>query len=248
MLFRWLAMACLLIIQPCYASSSTPIKVLTEDLVPFQYYDDNKIITGYCVEVVQALLKEANLTQDIKITTWARAYNSALKEENVIVFSMVRTLDREPLFRWIGKMLTSRYYFFSANNKTPLVINTIKQAQSKRVGALKYSFEYNELKRLGFTKIVTHVDYFTLLRMLKAKRIDLLFGSPVPIKHIIKHSKYTNEDFVAVHEVDALQKELFITLSMASSHQLENRLKEAFERITKQGIVKALQKKWQIQP
>jgi polar amino acid transport system substrate-binding protein len=90
-----------------------PIHVVTEELPPYNMTRDG-VLTGMSTEVVQAVLKQANMQAPIQSMPWARAYDLALHTPNVLIYSITRTTEREHLFKWVGTIAASRWYLYSS--------------------------------------------------------------------------------------------------------------------------------------
>lgn len=89
------------------------IRVVTEELPPYNMTRDGQL-TGMSTEVVQAVLKEVNIQASIQSMPWARAYDLALHEPDVLIYSITRTAEREHLFKWVGTIAASRWYIYSS--------------------------------------------------------------------------------------------------------------------------------------
>ena len=65
------------------------------------------------VDVVEAIAEELGLPEpDIKIQLWAKTYETALKEPNIIIFSITRTPLREDKFYWLNPSVMKFEEFF----------------------------------------------------------------------------------------------------------------------------------------
>lgn len=89
------------------------IHVVTEELPPYNMTRDG-VLTGMSTEVVQAVLKEVNVQASIQSMPWARAYDLALHNPNVLIYSITRTAERERLFKWVGTIAASRWFLYSS--------------------------------------------------------------------------------------------------------------------------------------
>ena len=74
------------------------IKIVTTEFPPYNYEENGKI-TGLSTKVVRAVLKELGMNSEIKSYPWARAYEMALKQENVLIYSILRISEKENLFK-----------------------------------------------------------------------------------------------------------------------------------------------------
>ena len=79
---------------------STELTVLTENLPNLNYLKNSELV-GLSVEIVREIQKRIGSHEQIRVYPWARAYNLALKEENVVLFSITLTKARKDLFKWI---------------------------------------------------------------------------------------------------------------------------------------------------
>ncbi|MCX6223831.1 MAG: transporter substrate-binding domain-containing protein [Bacteroidia bacterium] len=77
---------------------------LTEDYPPFNY-SENGQVNGVSVDILEGLFKKLGLSIDrsvINVSAWASAYETVLTMPNTMLFSMVRTSERDSLFKWVG--------------------------------------------------------------------------------------------------------------------------------------------------
>lgn len=108
--------ACAGVVLGCLGVCSVqaePIRIVTEELPPYNMTRDG-VLTGMSTEVVQAVLKEVNVQASIQVMPWARAYDLALHDANVLIYSITRTPEREPLFKWVGSIAHSRWFMYSS--------------------------------------------------------------------------------------------------------------------------------------
>jgi polar amino acid transport system substrate-binding protein len=77
---------------------------LTEAYPPFNY-SENGQMQGVSVDILDGIFKKLNLSIDrtaIDISQWDTAYKTTLKTPKTMLFSMVRSTERESLFKWVG--------------------------------------------------------------------------------------------------------------------------------------------------
>lgn len=228
-------------IQQLYAGS---LKVFTEVLPPYQYKDSSNQPTGYAVALVNEVLKEANLDSKIKVLPWVRAYKQALNEKNILLFSVIRSNDREEQFKWIGEIDQLEYALYGLSDRDELKVDTIQEARKYSIGTVKSSHGQSQFQQLGFRGLRSNNDYGRLLDMLHSKRFDLLLASKAPLEEVIKKSKYNRDDFEVVYEVSSINKPLYIVLSNNSDAELFEKLKQAYKNVVNSGLKDKLKKTW----
>jgi len=77
---------------------------LTEEYPPMNY-SDNGQANGISVDLLEGVFKRLGVSLDrnnMQVTDWADAYNQTLTTPNTMIFSAVRTPQRDSLFKWVG--------------------------------------------------------------------------------------------------------------------------------------------------
>ena len=107
----------------------------TEDLPPFNFTIDGGVtMTGSASDVVNEMLKRSGLKARIVLHPWQRAYKMALDNEDVCVYSTVRTEARENLFKWVGPVATDNWVVF-AKAGSNVSITELDDLKRLKVGA-----------------------------------------------------------------------------------------------------------------
>ena len=75
------------------SDSGIPVKIVTEDLRPYNYLENGKL-KGVGTEVVEAVLKELNLPLEIQVYPWARAFAIATNEPGTLIYTIGRSEER----------------------------------------------------------------------------------------------------------------------------------------------------------
>jgi len=90
---------------------------VTEEYPPFNYLE-NGVPSGLSVELIKTACERAGIpfnVGDIRFMAWSDAYRMALSRNNTGLFSMARTPEREPLFRWAGPLMQCPVVLFAQN-------------------------------------------------------------------------------------------------------------------------------------
>ncbi|MFK3794879.1 substrate-binding periplasmic protein [Pseudomonas sp. NPDC088444] len=116
-------LSCLIV----FHANAGPIRIVTEELPPYNMTLDGQM-TGMSTEVVQAVLKAVNVQASIQSMPWARAYDLALHDPDVLIYSITRTAEREHLFKWVGTIAASRWYLYSSSGH-PISLMDLEDAR-----------------------------------------------------------------------------------------------------------------------
>lgn len=198
----------LLALLPHFSFSSygaTYIHVVTEDWPPFNYLNQKGEMAGYSTQVIKEVFKKANIQYDIRLYPWARSYEMALNNTNTMIYSILRTPDREKLFKWICPISGSvEMYLYKLKKRTKLTITNIEQAKNYNTGVTRNDFPHIRLKQLGFTDeqlLLSPADKSNI-NMLLNERIDFVVESSETMETLLKSTKFTMDDVTPLLALD----------------------------------------------
>ena len=85
------------------------LEVMTEEYPPYNYHKDGEL-KGLAVELLVASIQTIPEYPkfEMKIFPWPRAYQTLLQSPDTMLFSMTRTPEHEPLFKWAGPIASTR--------------------------------------------------------------------------------------------------------------------------------------------
>jgi polar amino acid transport system substrate-binding protein len=192
---------------------ASEIQIVTTEEAPYQYHKDGKLM-GISYEVVQLLQEELGTNTQIRFYPWARAYDMALRKENVLIVSLLRSKEREPLFKWVEPMFSITMYFYKLKSRKDIVVNTLEDARKYQIGvSLNYAAGIY-LTAKNFTKLqnVTRTKQ-SMLQML-ANRIDLLPETPIVLKYAAERHNIDYDLFEPIYQIEAMTGDVYIAFSM----------------------------------
>lgn len=92
-------------------------RVITEDLPPLSYVDPHtKELKGESAELIKEVFKKAQTGLQIEVLPWARAYKYAQEQDNILVFNLARTPEREHKFQWVFQTATKKVGIFTTKD------------------------------------------------------------------------------------------------------------------------------------
>jgi polar amino acid transport system substrate-binding protein len=164
------------------AFAAAPLTVVTEEFPPYSYTRGGKL-TGYSVDVVRAALDGAGLVYSISSYPWARAYQMAHSRPNVLIFSMVRSPEREQQFQWIAQIAKRSVYLYKLARRRDVNVATLEDMRRYRIAANRGDIVEEQLHHLGFDADLSNDDQ-TSLKKLMVGRVDLMVASEASIKGV----------------------------------------------------------------
>jgi polar amino acid transport system substrate-binding protein len=100
---RWTVLCATALALMCLTSHADALKVVTEDS-SYSFLADGKVV-GPASEIVEKTLFQAGVTDySMALYPWARAYDIARLEANVLIYPIIRSAERETLFKWVGEL------------------------------------------------------------------------------------------------------------------------------------------------
>lgn len=228
-------------------ANAEEIKIVTEHFPPFQFAEGAKVTKGFSVEIMQELLKETGVKAEIKAYPWARAYRMALKEKNVLIFSITRSEERELLFKWVGSIIGSGDSLWSLKERDDIVIHSLKDAKRYMIAVPRDDIQHQFLKQRGFDAPI-HLylvpRWEQAIKMLYNKRVDLMMGSELSLVYRLKALNLDYSKLKKVYEIGQQWGDLSIAFSKSTSDIWVHKFQEALEKIKKDGTYEKIHGKW----
>ena len=168
------AVIAILTFAPCGASAAERLVLTTEENPPYNFVEDGAIV-GIGADAAREALSRAQIAYEFALLPWSRAYERALAEPDVCVFSINRTPARESLFQWIGPISSGGWALFAAQD-APIEALNEEDAKRFRIGVTRNTAIHHFLIERGFENLEPVES--TRINMLKLDRgrIDLAAG------------------------------------------------------------------------
>lgn len=224
---------------------STQLVALTEDLPPLNYKEDG-IVTGYSTELLKAMASESGHELSVTMLPWPRAYRTTLAHRNIILYSLVRTEEREPLFAWIGPISPRKIFLFRLRQRKDVHVATLADARKYRIGAVYEMAATKALVRRGFSfqaELDGAPNDESNVRKLFAGRVDLILALDWSAYFYAKKYGHKPADLVPEILVDDSHAYYF-GMRKDSDPAIVGRLTDALEKARADGLTDRLRKKY----
>lgn len=241
---RIIYLLCSLIYALTVCAYSQSIEVVTEQYPPYNYKENGQL-KGISTEIVQAVLKEAGLTANIKLYPWARAYKLAKEKENVLIYSISRTPHREKLFKWVGVIAHIDFYIFALKERTDIQIDQLEDAKKYNVGVVRKDALEQFFTSKGFSNVNKSISNKAVMEMLFAKRVDLWPISEFAASYLLKVNKHALYEVKKVHHLkDFSSGKLYMAFGPKTSDSVVTQFKLALASIKEKGIYQEIINKY----
>lgn len=170
-------------------ASAAELRVFTETNPPLNFLED-QVVRGLSTDVLLAAFERAGVSlrrTDIRLIPWPRAYQTVLETPGTALYSMARMPEREPLFLWAGPLYRLRIVCFAPKTRD-IRINTAAALSGYRYAVVRDGAPGQLLKRkrVPSARIEEQADLETILRMLRAGRVDMIAFNELGAIHAMK--------------------------------------------------------------
>jgi len=222
-----------------HAQSLDDLTFITEEFPPFNFERDGKR-QGIAVDALVEMLAAngAKKTRaDIKIWPWARGYETAMKEKNIVLFSTTRTAAREKLFKWVGPIMPARIVLAAKKNRG-IKIRTIDELNQMnlKIGVVREDVGEQLLAKMGVNKdkVLQANSGVSVAKMLQAERVDLwAYGAPV-IMWNLKELGYNTSEYEEVFTLTE-SDQYYFALNKDTDDKLVAKLQAALDQLKANG-------------
>lgn len=194
----------LLLPGPLAADSIT---VVTEEMPPFNYTEDGQV-TGMATEVVREALDRSGLSATFVVYPWKRAYQTALRRPNVLIYSIGRNPDREESFQWVGVIAPVNMYFFKLRGRDDIHAGSLEDAKNFIIGAVSGDYTLGFLRDQGFPESGLDVTgaFRQNIRKLFGQRVELVLVDELTMASLVKAEAAEGRPF----SMDQVERALYV--------------------------------------
>jgi polar amino acid transport system substrate-binding protein len=214
----------------------------TTEVPPLAFTDKDGSITGYCVEVVRALLRRTGDRGEIVSLPWARAYQTGLSEPNTVLICPKRTEERERLFQWVGPLYSTSTEFF-ARTQDRVRIDSLEEA--RRVNSVLIPRDFYpvpNLQRAGFQNLYLTASPQASVRMLLGGRAPVMVLDRLMLPDLLKQEGVPTD---AIERVFALSPDTgYLTFSRDLPAAVVRRWQSALDDMQRTGTLGHLKRRW----
>ncbi|WP_119966960.1 substrate-binding periplasmic protein [Simplicispira lacusdiani] len=229
----WIGLAWLVAGVPARAQA---VRAVTET-TPYTFVADGKVV-GTATEVVELTLQRARLTPyTVHLYPWARAYDMALQEPNVLIFLIARTAAREEQFHWAGEIMKIQYHLFRLRGRAQGV-SDLASARSRTIGVMRDDVRHQYLRAKGFEKLVVSAHPIDNFRKLLSGQVDMVPLTADDATMLCRETGFDCAGLERVLTLDEASTGLYMAYSRQTPMDVVERTRQAFDRLRAEGVVR----------
>jgi polar amino acid transport system substrate-binding protein len=233
------------VLLPTLAFSEQPkLTVFSEHLPPYQIQGKDGNLTGLTIDIFNELTNITGITADIKIMSWARAFQNAKDTPNSLIFSMVRSQKREDMFLWVGDIIEYKTYFWGVRNRFKNQKLTFEEIKQYTIASPRSSSGNTYLQHHNFPNIYTTVSEEQVIKMIYKERADFFIAGKLAVFSVAKKLSLDISKLTPVHEIKDRFSKTSIAFNLESDTELVKKFQQAFIQLKESGKLKKYREKW----
>lgn len=216
-------------------SVETNLLAVANDNRLLQYYENGES-KGPSIEILQAILKEAQLEAKVEFMPWVRAFATASINPNTLILSMIKTPERDDDFHWLIKVSNLSRVFISLTSKPENYVDNMQQAKQKLIAIVIGSAGYKELTSHGFSdqeNLYVVSDAELMVNLLENGRVDLIYGDPVNVQNILNERGSSDVAINYKEIAPENERSSYIAINKATDITIVKRLQQAARKFEK---------------
>lgn len=222
------------------------IQVVTEEYPPYNYSENSNVL-GFCTDVVKEVLKRAKLDFSIHSYPWSKSYQIAQSQPNVLIYSIARNVEREPLFKWVDVIARTEVYFIKLKSRVDIKIKKFDDIKKYKIGAVRDDFRAQWLSKQGITNQLNLVPSDSHnMRNLFDRKIDIFPVGELVAYNIAHQEGHAFNDLEKTMYNKDMSADLYMAFSSQTPDVVVEKSKKALFEIKKDGTYEKIKSKYAI--
>ena len=213
-------------------SAQPSLELFTEDYPPLTFERDGEIAGGGTA-IVREIMRRAGVTVSMQLVPWSRGYAATLRRENTALFVTALTPEREPLFKWVGPIASTRGQLYALKARNLKIESLAEAGRVRQVAVPRDWYLHEILVKAGLTNVHAVANPLQTLRMLDAGRVDLVALNDVNIEPMAREAGLDPERFLPVYLVSESPK--YIAFSRLTDDAIVNVCRQALAGMIADG-------------
>ncbi|MCP4596135.1 ABC transporter substrate-binding protein [Neptuniibacter sp.] len=211
------------------AESKYPqVEVLTSHFKPYSYLENNEPV-GYSISQVKKVFEQLDYNPKIGIVKWKHVYNRSLHRPNILIFSLLRTPEREDKFHWIGKIGEVETFLFKKKGNVEVTVSSLDEGKMYITGVIERDAKGKYLSSKGYN-LFPLTSQASAIKLLMRGRLDLILGDKRSLLHDLKELGLPSDTLIPVLKLEEVSKPIYLAFSKGTSTELVEDFRSAYMR------------------
>jgi len=223
------------------AAVAGDLQIFTEENKPLNFLDGGKV-TGFATEVVQAIQARLGTRSEIQLVPWSRGYQAALDEPDTMLYSTMRTEEREKLFKWVGPLTLVLTSFYGAPDGGVKIAGLDDARKVFSIGVPRSYYTEQFLRERGFTNLDVADTPAVMVRKFLAGRNPVFVSSDFTLPSVLAAVSVPDGKVVPLYTF--MKDSHYLAFSRKTPDEVVRRWQAALDDLKKDGTFARLFAKW----
>ena len=230
-------------INDALAQHPTHTQFLTHPLQPFTQLEENGQLSGFAVDIVQAMMENTFHTADVEMLPFNRAFQKLKSAKNTALFVVAKRPERESNMKWVGPIISSGVYFYQKSNSDLSLKDLEDLRRVSTIGVVQGTADHTYLNAQGFTNLSTDKAQLQSLKMLSYGRVDVAPMSELVMPFL---AKAANIDINTIKRtpIKLYDSVLYIAFSNDTSDEVVALWQQAFDDLKASGMYQTIYQRY----
>lgn len=220
------------------------VRIITEEFPPYDFTGDGGTVEGLSTDVVREVLADLGIAAEIEVYPWARAFKMASGNPNTLLFSVVRTPEREAMFHWVGIVCEVKSYLFRLHSRNDIDAATLAGLTDYSIGVVRGWAGQKFLEQHGFERLQKVANSDLNIKKLIGGRVDLIEDYEANLVFRMKKLRLEPRLVDKVHFNQEISGPLYAVFSKNTSDTVVRRFMRSFADVHRDGRYDEIQRRW----
>lgn len=213
--------------------NAEPLKAVTTAMSPYQMLEQGEV-SGSNTDWVRQLLAEAGAEAEFAIYPWARAYQLAQTEPNVLIYPIARTDEREAEFQWIGCIASFELAVLVKADKLQPLHSRLQHQQPLSLALARGHTAVSLVQSLpeaGLLDVFYTASTDEALQLLMNGRVDAVVENPLLLPELLQPYQLPGDAVQVLLPIPASRADVYLAASKGTRAAVVERLQQAWQRL-----------------
>jgi polar amino acid transport system substrate-binding protein len=220
-------------------SMAVDLTAYTEDWPPYNY-EEGKEVRGIATDILRAACTSADLSCDIQLVPWARAYKVTQESPNTLVYTTARKPSRESEFIWVGPILPRTTWVYGRTGGD-VSVSKIGDLAAVRVGIVRGEASHQDLRDAGVPERAFRLESSNakVLRLLNHRIVDVMVDTEIGMAWNLQGAGLAADTVKRLFKMSD-EGGYYFALNPQSEPKVAQRLQQAVDKLRRDGKIRAI--------
>lgn len=231
---QWLVVWGVIVGASQWSSAQTVEFWMEESNAPYSHLKENGTLDGLWFDIANEIKRDTNLQVQWRSAPWKRLFTTVKQTPNTVVFGILRTVEREDNFIFIGPITDRRIFLYKLKKRTDITLEELEDAKPYTVGGLRGAYHTEFIKTQGIRTEEVASSQTNIKKLLRG-RFDLTIMEEYTFAGGIEQSGLNHNDFEKVLLLDT--SHYYIALHKDTDQKVVETLQHRVKQISENGTL-----------